>query len=145
MVDVPVCRRRVLAAVSATTVSGCASRLLADSGTGIRIGNIQIANWEDEFVEFSLRIERSGEQIFSETVELPGNEDTILEEGWGTEFGEYVLVYSDSRNPNVNRQSLAPSDHPHANNGDCIDIRFHCQRRITDFLLVDEETWWGTC
>ncbi|WP_226008135.1 hypothetical protein [Natrinema salinisoli] len=134
-------RRHLLGVVALPSLAGCTA---LGSGPGVRLGNIQIGNTEDEPVTFKLRIERDGSLIYQNRIEVSAGYLHDVERTWDSDPGAYSVFYTSSFGEGIHRLSI-PADEG-GGDGDCVDMRFYCWSDITDAIIYDEDKpEWSGC
>lgn len=89
-------RRALLTLISATATAGCMNRAPGVSNDGFRLGPLWVTNGSNNPQELSLVLEREGETIFEDVLELgteSGENIVKLDPTWSIEPAVYSLSY----------------------------------------------------
>lgn len=88
-------RRSFLRASGATAASlslaGCSE--LRSRTQGLRLGNVVLHNWHSESHDARVEVERNGEIVREQSIEIPGETEAVMEATWPDDPAVYTLYY----------------------------------------------------
>jgi hypothetical protein len=121
-------RRSVLATIGVAATAGCLNRLPGIGDRGFRLGEIWVTNGHEEPRKLSLVVERDGETVYDDVLELgttPGENKVEVEPTWPAEPARYVLTYGRPGRKTTTAELTAEDDE--SEDGGCmfVHVSFH--------------------